>query len=85
MKVLATLLSVLILTACAEPSKTPARVPNTDPRNGEVELRMDGCILGRHCFYDYKMCVGSDLLIVIDAYADRPNRHWQKNSKECAQ
>jgi hypothetical protein len=64
-------LIVFFLTGC--------KAENTDPRKGRV-VDESNCLMG-DCYYDYKVCVGPDLLVAIDN--GQATKRWFKNSEEC--
>lgn len=67
----AAVLALLALTACNEPE-------NTDPRKGRVTTLDSDCLTGV-CRYDWKVCVGGDLLVHISGSGD----YWIRPSAEC--
>jgi hypothetical protein len=71
---LAALTAAVTLTGCAggPPSAD-------DPRDGRVTLAWSNCATGS-CIYDWKVCIGPDLLIRI-----AHEEHWWRASPECEQ
>lgn len=54
---------------------------NQDPRKGRVVTSDSNCLTG-DCTYDWKVCIGPDLLVHIsDA---KPKDHMVRESPECA-
>lgn len=67
-------IATLTLAGCSD-SGAPASA--TDPREGRVTIAWSNCLYGA-CIYDWKVCVGADLLVNI---ADK--EHTVKDSTEC--
>lgn len=65
---------LVLITGCSDEPR------NTDPRQGRVVTGASNCLTGS-CYYDFKVCIGPDLLVHIDD-AD-PEDRLVRNSPEC--
>lgn len=68
---------VMLLAGCGSDPE------NTDPRKGRVVTDRTDCFFNDCRVYSWKVCVGPDLLTVIDAYSDTPTKRWTLKSDEC--
>jgi len=71
----AVVVAALLLAGCGQVDK-PQHSVNQDPRNGRVE-HWEDCWDGT-CYYDFKVCVGPDLLVQVDH-----TKRWFRKSEEC--
>jgi hypothetical protein len=72
-KILTVALVALLLAGCGGSG-------NHDPRKGRVVTTDSNCFTGS-CVYDWKVCIGPDLLIHISDAT--PADHTVRDSQEC--